>query len=121
MLGLKMLVKTSLIEIFRTPQGAVYQCNRRNCYWLEFAGGLSPFRVPDFQRLRRQVEAVNVSEMIQNTHRAADLVILMPLHSERCFVLTLTDVLHFRDLLRGAKAMLELNSILHECLHAMPV
>ena len=116
-----MLPKSLLIEIFRTPQGAVYQCNRRNCYWIEFAGDLSPFKVSDFRLLKKQLEAVNVAELIQNTTRTADLVILMPPRSERCFVLTVTDVLNFRELLRGAQAMLVLNSLLQECLHTLIV
>lgn len=113
--------KINLIEIFRTTQGAVYQCNCRNCYWIEFAGSSSPFTLPDFKLLKKQLEAINVSEMAQNTARTADVVILMPHRSERCFVLTLTEVLHFRELLQGAKAMIELNSLLYESLHAMAI
>ena len=113
--------KTNLIELFRTTQGAVYQCNRRNCYWIEFAGGSSPFTWSDFKLLKKQLEAINVSEMVQNTHRTADVVILMPHRSERCFVLTLTEVLQFRELLQGAKVMIELNSLLFESLHAMAI
>lgn len=113
--------KTNLIEIFRTTQGAVYQCNRRNCYWIEFAGGISPFALPDFKILKKQLEAINISEMAQNTHRIADVVILMPHRSDRCFVLTLTDVLYFRELLQGAKVMIELNSLVYESFHVMAV
>ena len=94
-----MVSPTHLIELFRTAHGVVYQCNRRNCYWVEFAGGISPFSLQDFKILKKQLEAINVSEMAQNTDRTADVVILMPHRSERCFVLTLTDVLHFRELL----------------------
>ncbi|QNF31970.1 hypothetical protein HUW51_04230 [Adhaeribacter swui] len=113
--------KTCLIEIFRTTQGAVYQCNRRNCYWVEFAGGISPFTFSDFKLLKKQLEAININEMAQNTERTADVVILMPHRSERCFVLTLTDVLQFRELLQGAKVMIELNSLVYESLHAMAI
>lgn len=113
--------KTNLVEIFRTEQGVVFQCNRRNCFWVEFAGGISPFTLHDFKILKKQIEAINVTEMAQNTDRTADVVILMPHRSERCFVLTLTDVLHFRELLQGAKVMIELNSLVYESLHAMAV
>ncbi|MDQ3292374.1 MAG: hypothetical protein M3Q05_13885 [Bacteroidota bacterium] len=113
--------KINLIEIFRTAQGAVYQCNRRNCYWIEFAGGISPFSFQDFKFLKKQLEAINLTEMAQNPDRTADVVILMPHRSERCFVLTLSDVLNFRELLQGAKVMIELNSLIYESLHAMAV
>ncbi|WP_207434229.1 hypothetical protein [Sabulibacter ruber] len=108
----------NLLELFRTAYGAVYQCNRYNCYFVEFAGGISAFKVQDFLTLKQQVDAINVEEMAKDPSRALDVHILMPYRSERCFVLTLTDVLHFQELLQGAKVMLSLNSILYECLYA---
>jgi hypothetical protein len=110
-----------LVEIFKTEHGTVYQCNRQNCFWVEFAGGISPFKVHDFLALKQQLEVIDVREMAQNTSRVADVAILMPPRSERCFVLTLTDVLNFRELLQGAKAMLRLNSLVYECLHGLAV
>ena len=111
----------NLEEIFRTPHGVVYQCNGSNCFWLEFAGDVSAFKINDFLHLKKRVEQIDVKEMAQNTARVADVVILSPFRSERCFVLTLTDVLNLRELLQGAKVMLDLNSMLYDCLHAMAV
>ncbi|RNI25957.1 hypothetical protein [Rufibacter latericius] len=108
----------NLQELFRTIYGAVYQCNRYNCYFVEFAGGISPFKVKDFLALKQQVDAINVEQMVKDPSRASDVQVLMPYRSERCFVLTLTDVLHFQELLQGARAMMSLNSILFECLYA---
>ena len=113
--------RNALEEIFRTEHGVVYQCNHRNCLQIEFAGGVSSFKVQDFFSLKKSVEAIDIEEMANNTNRAVDIAILMPLRSERCFVLTLTEVLNFRELLQGAKAMLVLNSLVYECLHGMTV
>lgn len=110
-----------LDEIFRTPVGVVYQCNRKNIFWLAFAGGISAFKIQELLNLKKKVEQINLVEMAQNPARVADIVILNPLQSERCFVLTLTDALNLRELLQGTKVMLDLNSMLHECLHAMAV
>jgi hypothetical protein len=110
-----------LVEIFQTEHGTVYQCNRQNCFMVEFAGGISPFKVHDFLALKKHLDAIDVREMAQDTSRVADVIILMPPRSERCFVLTLSDVLNFRELLQGAKAMLKLNSLVSECLHGMAV
>lgn len=108
-----------LVEIYRTEHGAVYQCNRQNAFMVEFAGGISAFKVHDFLALKQQIEDIDVQEMAQNTSRVLDVAIVMPPRSERCFVLTLSDVLRFRELLRGAKAMLRLNSLVYECFHGM--
>ena len=109
------------IEIFRTEHGVVYQCNKQNCFLVEFAGGISPFQVHDFLALKQHLDLIDIAEMARNASRVADVAILMPPRSERCFVLTLTDVLNFRELLQGAKAMLKLNSLVQECLHGMAV
>jgi hypothetical protein len=111
----------TLTEIFRTAYGAVFQCNRYHVYWVEFAGGFSAFKPTDFLYLKQRLESIDVKEMAENPARNADVVILNPLCSDRVFVLTLTDVLNFRELLQGAKAMIELNSIIYESLHAMAV
>jgi len=111
----------NLQELFRTAYGAVYQSNRYHCYFVEFAGSISPFKVADFLQLKQHVDAINVEEMAKNPARASDVHVLMPYRSERCFVLTLTDVLHFQELLQGAKAMMALNSMLQECLYAPAV
>ena len=111
----------TLSEIFRSEFGAVFQCNRHNVYWIEFAGGFSAFKPTDFLHLKQTVENIDVKETAENTARFADVVVLNPLCSDRCFVLTLTDVLNFQELLQGAKAMIELNSIIYESLHAMAV
>ncbi len=111
----------NLEEIFRTPNGVVYQCNRYNCFWLDFAGGISPFKVNDFLHLKKQIDQIDVAHMAQNTSRVADIAIINPFRSERCFVLTLKDVVILKELLQGAKVMLDLNSILYDSLHAMAV
>ena len=108
-------------EVFSTLNGGVYQCNRQNCFWLEFAGGTSAFKLNDFLHLVKQVEQVDVVEMVQNAARLADVVIINPYRSERLFVLSVTEVLNLRELLQGAKVMLELNSIIYDCLHGMAV
>ena len=111
----------TLEEIFRTESGAVFQCNRYDVYWVEFFGGFSAFKPTDFLHLKKSIEAIDVKEMAENPARFADVVVLNPLCSDRVFVLTLTDVLNFRELLQRAKAMMELNSIIFERLHAMAV
>lgn len=110
-----------LVEIFQTAHGTVYQCNRRNRFLVEFAGGTSSFNVHDFLAFKSYVDTIDLEEMARNTCRIADVVVLMPPRSERCFVLMLPDVLHLRELLEGAKFMLKLNSMVQECLQGMPV
>jgi hypothetical protein len=116
-----MQAHTDVQEIFKTAHGAMYQCNRTNRYLIDYAGNLSVLKVEDFLILKKLVDGVNLEEMAQNPDRAADFAIISPFRVDRCFVLTLTDVVNLKELLAGTKVMLELNSLLRECLYAAPV
>jgi len=107
-------------ELYRTDHGAVYQCSRQNCYWLEFAGDTTAFKVGDFLSFKKKIDAIDVSAMIINPSRTADFTIVMPFRTPRCFVLYINDVLNLRELLNGAKFMIELNSVVNECLKRTP-
>lgn len=107
-------------EVYRTDYGAVYQCSRQNCYWLEFAGDTTAFKVSDFFNFKKKIDAVDVSAMIIDPSRTADFTILMPFRTPRCFVLDINDVLNLRELLDGAKFMIELNSVVNACLKTIP-
>lgn len=103
-------------EVYFTDHGAVYQCSRQNCYWLEFAGTTTAFKVGDFLAFKKRIDSIDISEMIVNPSRTADFTIVMPFRTPRCFVLDVSDVLNLRELLDGAKFMITLNSVVNECL-----
>lgn len=107
-------------EVYRTAHGAVYQCSRQNCYWLEFAGSTTAFKVGDFLSFKKKIDAIDISAMIIDPSRTADFTIVMPFRTPRCFVLDINDVLSLRELLKGAKFMIELNSVVNECLRTVP-
>jgi hypothetical protein len=104
-------------NLFSTPHGAVHQ-TKRNLV-VEFAGTETAFNIPSFWSLKKRVDAIDIEEMANNPSRAFDCAIISPCGSERCYVLSLEEVIEFQDLLGGAKLMLELNSILHEQMYAV--
>ena len=106
---------TTQQELFRTEKGAVYQCDASNRLILEFWDTKTPMSVRDFAQFRRMVETVDVRQMALNTNAAHDVEILTPPRSERCYVLTLCEIVHLRELLNGANVMLSLNSMVREC------
>ncbi|NID09561.1 hypothetical protein [Fibrivirga algicola] len=108
-------VPESYQEVFKTDKGAVYQCDKTNRLVLSFWGSHTPFSARDFAQFRRMVDTVNIHQMALSTDAADDVEILTLPHSERCYVLTLCEIIHLRELLSGANLMLELNSMLREC------
>ncbi|MEM9983294.1 MAG: DUF6686 family protein [Bacteroidota bacterium] len=104
-------------EIFSTAHGSMYQCSHTYRYRLHFKGLVYTFKVNDFQQLKRTLDRVDVMAMLHNPDSSCDLEIITPPQSDRCYVLTLCDIIHLKELLAGTKVMLSLNSILKERLY----
>src|SRR5690606_1300151 len=103
-----------MVEVFRTKYGCVYQCDEQNCFWVDFAGSLTSFKFHCFLRLKQLVDQIDIEAMVNDPGNNADLEIISPCSCERCYTLTLPEIIRFQSLLSGAKVMLELNSIIHE-------
>lgn len=115
------LVAEQYKEIFRTPNGCVYQCDNKRCFEVDFGGYLTEFKFPCFFALKRLVDRIDLDAMALDPAKASDIEIISPCGSERCYVLTLSQLIEFRELLAGARVMLQLNSILHERLYRIAV
>ena len=112
---------THVEEVFKTETGAIYQCSRKNCYWMEFSGSTTSFSVSDFFKFKKTIDAIDIEEMLTDTARSSDFTLVMPYRTERCFLLAVQDILNLRDLLDGAKFMIELNSEIKACLRRSQV
>lgn len=112
---------SALQEVFRTEAGCVYQSDLENCLYVEFAGRTVKYKVKCFFRLKAAVDRVDLAQMASRTDRASDVEIISLCACENCYVLTLPQIIAFKELLAGARVMLELNSILHERLRRVAV
>jgi hypothetical protein len=112
--------KSDLKKVFSTDSGTVYQCDQSLCFWIDFGGHLTSFKVPCFFSLKKLVDKIDLNAMALNPSHSADVEIINPCGCERIFVLSLTQAVEFKELLSGAKVMLELNSILRQRLHCIP-
>lgn len=102
-------------EIFRTDYGSVSQCNQQNCYWLDFGGERTAFRVGDFLSFKKKIDAIDLEAMLADPSPGADYTVVMPYCTARCFLLNVREVLALRELLAGAKFMIELNCMVRSC------
>ncbi|OKL41826.1 hypothetical protein [Pontibacter flavimaris] len=107
---------TQLPEIYTSEAGAVYQCDRHNRLMLSFAGKLTVLKLDAFLRLKHAVDRIDLEAMASNPDRSFDFSIITLCGCDRCFVLTLPELHALKELLAGAKFVLELNRMLHECL-----
>ena len=106
-----------LTDIYTSEVGAVYQCDRRNRLLVEFAGEIAVLKVDTFLRLKQAVDSVDLEQMAANPNRASDFEIVSVCGCDKCYVLTLPQLHVFKELLAEAKFVLDLNSMLHECLY----
>lgn len=113
-----MQIATPLTEIYSTTTDAVHQCDKRNRLLLSFAGSVSVLNIDTFLRLKKAVDVIDLQEMATNTRRSSDLEIISVCGCETVFILSLPELHALKELLAGAKFVLQLNSMLHECLSA---
>lgn len=103
-------------EVFASEYGTVYQCSRQNCYWLEFQGKTTAFKVSDFFSFKKRIDAIDIAAMLTDATRSSDFEVIMPFRSERCFILSVQDIVQLREILSGAKFMIQLNGEVKKCL-----
>lgn len=108
-------------EIFSTAHGAVYQCDEKGCFAVDFGGYITEYKFPCFFALKKLVDRIDLEQMVLNPSKASDLEIISPCGCERCYVLTVSELIEFKELLAGTRVMLQLNSILHERLYRVAV
>lgn len=115
-----MEIATHFKEIYSTANGCVYQCDKKRCFAVDFGGYLTEFKLPCFFALKKLVDSIDLESMALDPSKSSDVEIVSPCGCDRCYVLTLPQLLEFRELLSGTRVMLQLNSILHERLYRIP-
>lgn len=111
------MARQQLIEVYSSINGKVFQDNQRFHYVLEWQGERSTFKAPCFFGFKRRLDGIDVEEMLSSPSACHDVEIVAPCGCDRCFVLTIPEILELRSLLSGARVMMELNSILYERLY----
>ena len=112
-----MAVKQGVVEVFSTMNGKVFQDNQKLQFILEWQGVKSSLKLPCFFGLKRRIDAIDLEGMLNNPSAGYDFEVFAPCGCDRCFVLSIPEIIEFRNLLAGARVMMELNSIIYECLH----
>lgn len=108
-------------EVYQSHAGCVYQCDSKNCIWIHFDGNMCSYNINQFLRLKASLEKIDLENMINSPQNSSDIEIISILGTERIYILNIPQILSLKDLLAGAMAMLELNSIIRQKLHVLTV
>ncbi|WP_428657825.1 hypothetical protein [Runella sp.] len=112
---------TYLTELYTNSKGATYQCDRSSRITVEFGGYKMAFKINEFLNFKQKVDSVDLHAMIFDLSDESDFEIIEAPQANLSLKLTLCDLVNLRDLLAGAKFMLELNSLLYERIYNVPV
>lgn len=104
----------SIEEVFSTDNIKVSQCDTREIFVLEFEGKHIEFKLCDFVKFKRKIQAVDLVEMFDVN--SPDVAIIHLPHCRDILVLSIRQVLEFRKLLNGTFDTLALNSQVHRTL-----
>ncbi len=101
-------------EVFQTNKGSVFQSDKENCWYVDFAGKLARFDYRCMMKLRKAVYGIDIESLLLNSEKTADLEIVFICACDHCYVLNLLEIIAFKELLEGTFVMLELNRIVHD-------
>lgn len=112
-------VAAEFVEVFQTQNGAVFQSDRENCWYVDFAGKLARFDYRSIMKLRKAIYAIDIEGLLLNSELTPDLEIVFICACDHCYVLTLLEIIDFKHLLEGTFVMLELNRIVHDRIYRL--
>lgn len=108
-------------EVFRTEHGCVYQSDSQKAIYVDFAGKVARYSIRCLLRMKAAVQRIDLETMATDVNRTSDVEIISICACEHCYVLNISQIVAFRELLEGAFVMFELNSIIQERVYSMPV
>lgn len=106
-----------MTELYSNKLGAVYQDDEKHQLLIEFSGTSTSLNLPCFLCLKNAVDQLDLESMADDT--GAGIEIVTSCGCDRCYIVDLASAFYFKDLLTGAKVMMQLNSIIHERVYAL--
>lgn len=96
--------------VFKTDNGAIYQCDEDSIYRLAFFNENIEFRPCAFFAFRRKILKIDLPELLSSD--GPDVALISLPHCDRLFVFSIYEIIELRELIYGATATLEMNSII---------
>lgn len=108
---------SQLEELYKSDIGEFCQCSLNNCYCLKFRDEQFVLTVSDFLSFKKEIDAIDIVSMLNDFSSKSDLIIINSFRAKRFLILNTLEVIQLKELLNAAKFMIQLNSMIHECLN----
>jgi hypothetical protein len=113
--------QVKLQEVFSTKSGSVSQCDKENCWYIDFAGKVSRFDYRCLLLLKKAVYNIDIETLLLKNAKSADIEIVFICASDHFYVLSTLEIIALKELLQGTFTMLELNHIIQDRLYRLAV
>ncbi len=101
-------------EIFKTTSASISQCELTDSFVLTYDSEEIAFKLCDLFAFRKSIMAYDIMALLESS--APDIEIVHLPHCDRFLVLSLLEILQFRELLNGTFDTLALNSAVQRIL-----
>lgn len=101
-------------EIFSTKSASITQCEHSDSFVMTFDKEEITFKLCDLFAFRKKIMEFDVMELLEST--APDVEIVHLPHCDRFLIVSLREILEFRELLNGTFNTLALNSAIQKIL-----
>ena len=101
-------------EIFKTKSASISQCELTDSFLLAYDQEEISFKLCDLYAFRKEIMSLDLIELLESS--APDVEIVHLPHCDRFLVLSIKEVLEFRELLNGTFNTLALNSAVQKIL-----
>ena len=101
-------------EIFKTRSASIVQCELTDSFLLKSDQGEIAFKLCDLFAFRKKIMSLDIVELLESD--APDTEIIHLPHCDRFLILSVLEILQFRELLNGTFDILALNSSIQKIL-----
>lgn len=101
-------------EVYSTKSASIQLCETSNSFVLLFDAGEISFKLCDLYLLKKKFLSIDMIELLDSN--SPDIEIIHLPHCDRFLVLSIRDILEFRELLNGTFDILALNSEIQQML-----
>ncbi|NQZ75298.1 MAG: hypothetical protein HRT61_04190 [Ekhidna sp.] len=101
-------------EIFRIKETSIAQCEQTDRFLLTFEQEEISFKLCELFAFRKKIMSLDILELLESS--APDIEVIELPHCDRFLVLSLRQILQFRELLNGTFDTLALNSAIQKIL-----
>jgi len=98
--------------LFQTYNTSLVQRDDSEIFTLTFFGQQVEFRFCELLVFKRKIQGIDIVDLL--TSDKPDIEIIRLAHCDRFIILPIIQILELQELLFGAFAMLELNSLIHK-------